>query len=273
MRPMPAPEPGTELGRSIEAITLDFGNTLVPFRAGPSAAVLRATAERAAQVTGCVVADFERMWGEERMRQFSEDVPEGREADLDIRVARVLARLSGRPEPPNGARWDDADHVSAILDGYADAFVRLTPVPPQIEPILRRLAARYPLGLLSNWPLAMAAERFIEAAGWAGHFRAVVISQRVGAVKPWRRIFDVAAAELGVPSGPGILHVGDDLGADVAGAQALGWRAAWVRARTEDSVLPKGPPAPHAVPDLTIDTVAELEAALGLPADRRVLLD
>ena len=71
--------------------------------------------------------------------------------------------------------------VAAILDRYASAFVRLTPIPPEIGPLLELLASRYPVAILSNWPIAIAVERYIEAAGWSPHLSAVVISQRVGA--------------------------------------------------------------------------------------------
>jgi HAD superfamily hydrolase (TIGR01549 family) len=257
----------------LKAVTFDFGNTLVPFPAGPSTEVAGVTAERAATLTGCRVEDFVRLWGEERLRQFAEDVPEGREADLEVRVARVLARLAGQPAPPQGERWDDGavvalverSWVATILDTYADAFARLTPVPPLIAPMLTRLAGRFRLGLLSNWPSAAALERFVDAAGWREHLRAVVVSQSVGIVKPQAGIFEAAAEALGVASGPGILHVGDDMGADVAGAQAVGWRTAWVRLRPADSPLPVAAPVPDAVPDLVLDTVLDLEAALGLP--------
>ena len=77
---------------------------------------------------------------------------------------------------------------------------------------------------------------------------------------------EVAAARLGIPSGPAILHVGDDPGADVVGAQALGWRTALVRIKPEDSSLPVAP-AVAVVPDMQIDTVLDLEAALGLHPD------
>lgn len=261
----------------IEAITFDFGNTLVPFPSGPMAEVVRLTGEFAADIVGCSVDEFVTVWGEERLRQFAEDVPEGREADMDIRVVRVLARLRGRVAPPAGERWDDAAlgefvaprEVDAVLSTYADAFVANTPVPPGVGPMLGRLARNYRIGVVSNWPLALAVERFLEAADWRRHLTAVVISHRVGVVKPRRQIFETAAVELGVASGPSILHVGDDPGADVIGAQALGWRTAWVRARPEDSALPVAPPAPEARPDVTIDSVLDLEAALGLASHAR----
>jgi len=257
----------------IRAITFDFGNTLVPFPAGPMASVVNRTAEMAAGLAGCTPEEFARAWGEERLRQFAEDVPEGREADMDVRVARVMARLRGRSAPSLGERWDDAAvrgysdpaEVRAILDTYAEAFVRDTPVPPAVGPMLERLAGHCPLAVISNWPLGLSIDRFLEEAGWWRHLAAVVVSQRVGAVKPRPEIFEAAARELGLASGPAILHVGDDLGADVAGAHGVGWRAAWVRVKPEDSPLPVAPPAPTARPDITIDSILELEAALGLP--------
>ena len=260
----------------VHAITFDFGNTLVPFPAAPMASVVDLTAETAAGLVGCSPAEFVAVWGEERRRQFAEDVPEGREADMDVRVARVLARLRGRPAPPPGERWDDSaagsccepHEIESILDRYAAAFVGTTPVPPDIGPMLERLSRDRPLAILSNWPLALSVDRFLEAAGWRRHLAAVVVSQRVGAIKPWPAIFEAAAAELGLESGPGMLHVGDDLGADVVGAHGVCWRAAWVRVKPEDSPLPVAPPAPDVAPDLTIDSVLELENAL-LPAPRR----
>jgi FMN phosphatase YigB (HAD superfamily) len=237
--------------------------------------VLLLTAEYASVRAAWSPNEFVRVWGEERLRQFAEEVPEGREADMDIRVRRVLARLRGRTPPPPPARWNDAEllavsdplEVDAILGAYADAFVRTTPVPAGVEEMLGRLARSYKLGIISNWPLALAVERFLDAAGWARHLSAIVISHRVGVIKPRPEIFLTAAMELGVASGPGLLHVGDDLGADVVGAQNVGWRAAWIRLRPEDSALPMAPPPPDTRPDLTIDTILELEAALGRTGD------
>jgi putative hydrolase of the HAD superfamily len=258
----------------LEAITFDFGNTLVPFPEGPMAKELRLAAERAAGLVGCSPEQFVEAWAEERLRQFAEDVPDGREADIEVRVGRVLARLRGMAAPPADQRWDDVvagalarpGEVAAILDSYADSFASNTPVPPGIGPMLERLADRYRLGLISNWPLTLSVDRFLVAAGWRRHLASVVVSQGVGVIKPWRRIFEIAAVELGVASGPAILHVGDDPGADVVGAQALGWRTALVRIKPEHSSLPMAP-AVAVVPDMQIDTVLDLEAALGLQPD------
>jgi FMN phosphatase YigB (HAD superfamily) len=267
-----------ELGESIEAVTLDFGNTLVPFPSASMGGVLSETAARAAARWGFAEEEFIRVWGEERLRQFEQDVPEGREADMDVRAARVLARLRGcaAPRPQDrwdvaeAARWSGADEVGVVLDDYAAAFVRLTPVPQEIGPLLATLAARYPVAILSNWPLALAVERYLDAAGWSEHLSAVVISQRVGVIKPRPEIFWAAAAMLGVPSGPRVLHAGDDLGADVAGAQGVGWRAAWVRVKPEDSPLPVAASSGGERPDIVVDHVTDLPKTLGLRPARRL---
>jgi HAD superfamily hydrolase (TIGR01549 family) len=263
---------GREIGRSIEAVTLDFGNTLVAFPDGAMKGIVEETAARAAEAWGMPALEFASIWAEERLRQFAFDVPAGREADMDVRAERVLARLRGCPHPapdadwPPGATssWSEQREIQAILDWYAAAFVRQTPVPRGASPILRQLAGRYRVAILSNWPNALSVERFVQAAGWTPYLRAVVISHRVGVVKPYPGIFEAAALELGVASGPRLLHVGDDPGADVAGAHGVGWLAALVRARPRSSPLPMAVAAGSEQADLEIDTLDDLPAALGI---------
>ncbi len=266
-----------ELGQTIQAITLDFGNTLVPFPAGSGRDVVAAVAEIAKRKWHVEAVAFERVWTEERQRQLDEDVPEGREADIWVRIARVVARLRGLAGPAQGERWDDGaalarageSEVARLVDAYCDAFVRLTPVPLEIAPLLERLAARYEVAILSNWPIAEAIERYAEAAGWASSLSAIVVSQRVGSIKPQPEIFRAAARALAVTSGPRCLHVGDDLGADVGGARGVGWRAGWVRLRPAGTTLPVAPATGQERPDFVIDRIVELPRALGLASRRR----
>ncbi|HVA87945.1 MAG TPA: HAD family hydrolase [Candidatus Saccharimonadales bacterium] len=268
-------EPGL---RGLRAITFDFGNTLVPV---PRDGLRRVVEETARQVIARCgpfdAATLLAVWDQERERQFAEEVPEFREVDLDQRIIRVLARMRGCPVPPAGVRWDDvaaagysdAAEVAWAVDVYSRAFVELIPVPPDVGPMLRRLSGRYRLALLSNWPLALTIDRFVEHAGWLPSLVAVVVSQRVGTIKPHPEIFRVAAALLD-EAPEAILHIGDDWSADVVGAREAGWHAAWLRARV-DSPLPSSERDGRVVADLEVDSLQDFERALartGAPQGR-----
>ena len=255
----------------IRAITFDFGNTLVPVDRASLVRVVDVTGRRASAAIGPWEHDaFLRAWGEERERQFREEIPHFREVDLGQRLVRVLARLRGMPPPPADEPWDDAeavrrsapDEIATALDLYSLSFVEAIPPSPAIEPLLGRLAASHTLGILSNWPIALTIDRYVEAAGWAGHLRAVVVSQRVGTIKPHPAIFAAALGALGERDPAVCLHVGDDWAADVVGAVRAGWRAAHLRARPDDSPLPSSEPDGSVVPDLELDDLADLETAL-----------
>jgi FMN phosphatase YigB (HAD superfamily) len=255
----------------IEAITFDFGNTLVPVAAEGLRGVVAITADAVASRLGPFDRDeVLEAWVEERERQFREEVPRFREVDLGERVVRVLARLRGMPAPPPGASWDQAaaarlsgpDEIAWALGVYSRAFVDALPPRPEVAALLARLAGRYRLGILSNWPLAVTIDQYAEAAGWMPYLAAITVSQRVGLIKPHPGIFEAARLSLGGPPAGRILHVGDDWAADVAGGRAAGWRVAYLLARPGDSPLPGSSPDATITPDLVLETLFDLEPAL-----------
>ena len=149
-------------------------------------------------------------------------------------------------------------------DVYSRAFVARLPPAPAAGALLERLAARYRLAILSNWPLAATIDRYVEAAGWAPHLRAVVVSQRVGTIKPHPAIFAAARAALGDPAPDAILHVGDDWAADVVGAKRRGL-AGGVPARPARTTrrCRARSATTRSTPDLELDRLDDLEAAIG----------
>ena len=269
---MSAGEPRPRLA----VITFDFGNTLVPVDRSALEAVVGALADAAAARFGVDLSAFLAAWGEERARQFREEVPRFRETDLAVRLRRVLARLRGMAAPAAEETWDDAAaagwsttaEIDLGIDIYSRAFVAGLPPDPAVGAMLARLAPRYRLGILSNWPLAATIDRYAQAAGWTPHLAAIVVSERVGAIKPHPAIFRAAEAALAAAGEPpldpaSILHVGDDWAADVVGGARAGWRVAYLRVRPPDSPLPGSEPDDGAEPDLVLDRLADLEAALG----------
>ena len=254
---------------AVEAITFDFGNTLVEVDRAGMRRVVETTAADVTQRSGIEdVGGFMVAWAEERERQFRVEVPRFREVDLAQRVVRVLARMRGMEPPIDDDGWDDAaalrlsepDEVAAAIDAYSAAFIAtMRPVAGAGE-TLELLAGRgFRLAVLSNWPLALTVDRYLEAQDWSRWFEAVVVSQRVGTIKPHPAIFASAVAALGTP-GERILHVGDDWVADIAGAQAAGWHAAYFRGRQVDSPLPSSTPDEQLEPDFVIDQLEELSA-------------
>ncbi len=255
----------------IGAITFDFGNTLVPVGRAGLARVVDVTADAVARrIGGIDRAAFLAAWAEERARQFREEVPRFREVDLSERLVRVFARLRGMRPPLGEMRWDqaaaarlsDPAEVEWAVDAYSRAFVEALPPSPGVAPMLERLAADRRLAILSNWPLAATIDRCAAAMGWAPYFSAIVVSQRVGVIKPHPAIFAAARTALGGPDPAAILHVGDDWAADVAGAASAGWRTAWVAQRPADTPLPTSERNDRVRPDLELASLDELEGRL-----------
>jgi HAD superfamily hydrolase (TIGR01549 family) len=276
-------------GIAVAAITFDFGNTLVRVDRVGSRHVIASTAE-VLQRAGVIrdEAAFVTAWAEERDRQFREEVPQFREVDVPQRVVRVLARLRGMVAPRAEDRWDDAaaarhaanDETELIVETYSRAFVeRIAPVPDATTTLERLSGRGFRLAILSNWPLARTIDRFAELQGWLPFLQAVVVSQRVGTIKPHPLIFRAAEAAIGMEARPGaILHVGDDWAADVVGARGAGWRAAHVRGRQADTPLPTSEPGDSMLDgaavaaDLEIDELSELDEHVAL-APRLALAD
>ena len=182
-------------------------------------------------------------------------------------------------------RWDDAsaaalvaaEEVTAVVDAYSGAFLRRMVPVADARFTLEQLAGRgFALGILSNWPLALTIDRFAETHGWNAYLRAIVVSQRVGTIKPHPAIFRAAEEALGLTAAdaPRILHVGDDWAADVVGANGAGWRTAYLRDRQHDTPLPTSSPdsgsgtgaegTAAVAADLEIDELSELDALVDL---------
>ena len=126
-------------------------------------------------------------------------------------------------------------------------------IVPHHAQLLERLRARWPLALVSNFSHAPTAQAVLRQAGLAAPLDPVVISEQVGIRKPRPEIFEVALARLGLAPDE-VVHVGDDLVADVSGAAGLGIRTVWVTRRKADpeSLLAAHPGArpTHRIADL-----------------------
>jgi putative hydrolase of the HAD superfamily len=111
-------------------------------------------------------------------------------------------------------------------------------------PALTFLARRFALVAVSN------GNADVHRVGIGAHFQASVSAHVLGVAKPDARIFQAAAASVGVAADE-VLHVGDDATLDVLGGLDAGMQTVWVNRQ--------GQAWPHAQqPHMTVSTLHTL---------------
>ncbi len=154
------------------------------------------------------------------------------------------------------ARGWDPVYVRPLSDRYgAEREARLALFEDALETLESLRSRGFKLGLLTNGPAEMQRGK-LRRFDLARHFDVVVIEGEFGKGKPHREVFEHALATVGAGASEA-WHVGDNLYADVGGAQAAGLHATWIhRDRLE---LKEGG---RWIPDRVIAHLPELRAAL-----------
>ncbi len=159
---------------------------------------------------------------------------------LDLTVEEMIAIRNRLAEEVKGKVWNleeirrlaferTLEHVGCLDSSLA---VRLNEIYlkhrfedielyQDVVPALDTLAPHFKVGLLSN------GNSYPERCGLEGRFDFVVLAQDVRVEKPDRRIFQITARRAYCQLEQ-LLHVGDSLEDDVAGARAAGAHAVWL---------------------------------------------
>ena len=183
----------------------------------------------------------------ERMIAIRDEVHErlrGRVTELNAvreESIREALREAGRPDDELGS------HLAQVYFRNRDGARALF---PDVRPAVEQLSRSYRLGLLSN------GNSYAGDLGIGDLVSFEVFAQdNLGIEKPDPRIFEVALREAGCEPCE-LLHVGDSLENDVAGAKAAGAKAVW---------LNRGFDAwdGSAKPDVEIRSLLELNGKLG----------
>ena len=164
---------------------------------------------------------------------FWSDAGRARRGRLDLRLARryILLRAFARFDIP------DSSLLTRMGERYnhiRDEAMR--PFPGAIETLQRLRMADIRLGLITNGS-AEGQRAKIERFSLAGYFDHIQIEGEFGIGKPDARAFQHALDALGVAPADAWM-VGDNLYADIRGAQQVGIYAVWVD--TQRSGLPDG---------------------------------
>ena len=175
--------------------------------------------------------------------QFAEEV-KGKIWNLeDIRL-RAFERTLEHAGCPDKAL---AAHLNAIYRKHRFEDIELY---PDVIPTFDVLAPHFKLGLLSN------GNTYPERCGLAGYFAFVVFSQDVQIEKPHPKIFEITAERAGCELAQ-LLHVGDSLKNDVAGARDAGAPSVWLNREGE-------PNNTETQPDYEVTSLTEIPIILGL---------
>jgi putative hydrolase of the HAD superfamily len=200
----------------VRAVTFDFWGTLFHDRNNePQMARVEALSkatgvspDEAANVFQNVWAEFSRCHQEEHRTLTPGDAVRLATEALGVRIEHAKA--------------EDLEVV------FATAI--LTHPPEPIEGALnavRAVSRRYPLGLISDTGVSPGSSlrALLDRHGFTECFSVFTFSDQVGVAKPERPMFETTALLLGVRPEE-LLHIGDLERTDIAGAKAMGARAA-----------------------------------------------
>lgn len=243
------------LSRSIRAVVFDYGNTLVEFSS--------TQVDRCAVALGTALVD---LFGPFDSARFQATLEANRldpyrngfnESGLDV-ITRALVRTLYRVEP-------NEEQVRRLVRTRREAFIAAIDTEACVHGVLAELAARYRLGLLSNYPCGESIRGSLDRTGLAAHLDAVVVSADVGFVKPHARTFETILRKLNVPADE-VVFVGDNWFADVQGAKRAGMVSVLIRRWVPVEHFDRQ--AGDWEPDWVIDHLSELPVLLagGVPA-------
>jgi len=151
-----------------------------------------------------------------------------------------------------GARGVAVEHCHRIADEMTDGKeAAARPFDGAIETLHLLLERGHRLALLTNGSSTFQ-RRKLHRFELEKLFELILVEGELGYGKPDRRVFQAAVEHFG-PEGREAWMIGDNLDADIAGAQALGLKGVWHDANGEG--LPKQAPV---VPDRVISSVVEL---------------
>lgn len=235
--------------RAYRVVLFDLFGTVVQFVAPPPGAArgtfewLRAPlAERRPAIP---FEEFTRALVEVSVAIGAERTPEHREIPSRERFRRVLARFDAVADPAA---------AEALSLAHMAHLAARTEMPAAHGDLLRELAGRYRLGLVSNFDHAPTAQAILARCGVHRCFDVTVISDDFGRRKPHPSIFQEALVRLGAAPSEA-LYVGDTAVDDIVGAQAAGLDVAWINRFGDD------PPDPG--PTFTLRELTELRRVLG----------
>jgi 2-haloacid dehalogenase len=233
----------TTWNRKYKSVFFDADDTLFDYPQAERAALLSCHREFLVPVEPEIFIGAYRRHNHDVWQQFERG--ETDQATLRVERFRRLAAELGIPDLP----------LERISSYYLEMLSGQSQLMPGALGLVRKLARKFPLALVTNGIAAVQKRRFA-ASPITPYFRSIVISEEVGIAKPDPRIFRPALEKIGVRAGE-VLYVGDSVTSDMAAARNAGMDFCWLN--------PGGIPVPAGqAPAFIIASVHEVAALPGL---------
>lgn len=151
-------------------------------------------------------------------------------------------------------RVDWATTAEEVKHRFQADILRSIRPDPEINLLVRRLAERFVLGVLTNGEIDYQLAKF-RSLGMDGCFHPsrVLATEALGVHKPDPGAFEAIIGAMGTPRDR-ILFVGDNPVNDIEGASAVGMKTCWIQLRAEHQCAVVG--------DWKVRSILELEAVL-----------
>ena len=145
----------------------------------------------------------------------------------------------------------ERQEVAALAEQLSEDFLNMTTARFSLlegaEELVRYLAAKYPLTVVTNGFVEVQYEKF-DKSGLRDSFAHIVLSEEVGCQKPNPRIFEEALRMNGLQA-EDVVMIGDSWNSDIQGAINAGIDQIWIR-KSKDP-LPEGQSATYLVQSLS----------------------
>jgi HAD superfamily hydrolase (TIGR01549 family) len=213
------------------AVMFDLGNTLVetPFHTEP---IEKGSTEEIARFEAIVKVTYDSLvnsgtkisWSSfyekymlVRAEQIRVQKQTLREYSMKERIARTLSALEYKISA-------DSELIRRAIEQHFDSYESYVEMNKEAPSTLQDLGARYRLGLITNFAYPPMIHKLLDKFHLRQFFDIVVISGEEGWVKPSPRIFQAAFSRLKLESSQ-CIFVGDDIEADIRGANNAGMKA------------------------------------------------
>ena len=139
---------------------------------------------------------------------------------------KVILGTSTREESEN-ALTEITNLAMVLSQDFLSLTTSYFSLLPGAEELVRYLAAKYPITIVTNGFIEVQYEKF-DKSGFRDCLSYVVLSEEVGCQKPNPRIFEEALRKNGL-SADEVVMIGDSWGSDIQGAINAGIDQIWVR--------------------------------------------